>query len=266
MYALDHIVHFISCPPAEAATKLREMGFHAVEGGIHQTWGTYNSLCYFGLTYLEFLAIENWEVAKQSDNPLIKQIVREAERGEGLCQIAFRANDIERTASQLKEKGIKTIGPFPGRRTREDGSVIEWRMLFAENQAVRHPLPFFIEWKQHDIERMKDLTTRAIISKHKNGIQKIDYIAYAVHSVDETIDNWKNWFELEAGERYTDERLQANCQLMLLEEANILFCEPYGPGAVADILELRGEYPFLLKFKGEDQNKEHSLFGSLYNI
>jgi hypothetical protein len=61
-------------------------------GGRHESWGTYNSLIYFGLSYIEFLGIENLFIAeKHEDNRLITQIVEQLskENREGPARIQF---------------------------------------------------------------------------------------------------------------------------------------------------------------------------------
>lgn len=87
--ALDHIVHFVHRAPAEATEQFRAKGYHAVAGGRHAMWGTWNSLSYFGLTYVEFLAVERQALAKESENPLIRQLVADQKRGEGLGRSRF---------------------------------------------------------------------------------------------------------------------------------------------------------------------------------
>ena len=54
MLLFDHLVHAVNCTPEEAAKQMQERGFHTALGGEHTTWGTWNSLCYFDLSYIEF--------------------------------------------------------------------------------------------------------------------------------------------------------------------------------------------------------------------
>ncbi len=52
----DHAVQFVNQP--EAAIEIfAGQQLWAVAGGHHPGWGTRNALSYFGLTYIEFLAI-----------------------------------------------------------------------------------------------------------------------------------------------------------------------------------------------------------------
>ncbi len=46
---------------------MQALGFHTVLGGEHTTWGTWNSLSYFDLSYIEFLAVQHEEKAKEAE-------------------------------------------------------------------------------------------------------------------------------------------------------------------------------------------------------
>jgi hypothetical protein len=263
--AFDHLVHFLRRSPLEAAEEMRRMGFHAVAGGRHENWGTHNSLCYFDVSYIEFLAVENQETAERSDNRLIQQLVGDLPRiGEGLGQIALRTGDIERLAEHLKRNGLNVLGPVPGSRKRVDGSIIRWSMLFAESDEVRHPLPFFIQWEQSDEERRKDLTSRDVIAAHPNGAERVEWIACAVADLDKTAERWQEWLGLQVGDPFDDPQLQARCRLLQCPGGDILLCSPYGQGLAAEVLAKRGERPFLVRLAGASLHAGEQKFGSTY--
>ena len=91
-FSFDHLVWFHH-KPEKAIQPLSEKGIQVVHGGRHETWGTYNTLSYFGLSYIEFLGIEVPSIAEQHmENRLITQIVQQLdkERREGPAKIAIR--------------------------------------------------------------------------------------------------------------------------------------------------------------------------------
>lgn len=266
--SLDHLVHFIDREPQEGVQAMKRLGLHAVAGGRHENWGTYNSLCYFDLTYIEFLAIENRSVAEgEQENGLIKQIVAELPGGEGVGQIALRTNRIGELAEHFQEMGLQTTGPLPGSRTRSDGSVINWQMLFVDSEHSGPTLPFFIQWAQSDQERRSDLTSRGIIAPHPAGELNVQHVAYAVRELADHVANWQSWFGFQAGEPFIDNELNAVCQALHCDGGNILFCAPQGPGMVADALASRGEKPFLVRLTGSGAKQEqHQIFGSVYQL
>ena len=80
--------------------------------------GYWNSLCYFDLSYIEFLAVQHEEKAK-ADNPLVQETVVKLQDGEGMLQIAIRTDAIEELAVKFSKHGLHTIGPFEGKRMRK---------------------------------------------------------------------------------------------------------------------------------------------------
>lgn len=143
----DHLVWFFK-NPEKAISPLKQRGLHAVKGGRHESWGTYNTLTYFGLSYIEFLGIENLSIAeKHGENRLVTQIVEQLakERREGPAKVALRTNQIEELAKKFKAEGLTVYGPLTGERVRADGQVIRWSLLFPEYAENKVSLPFFIE-------------------------------------------------------------------------------------------------------------------------
>ncbi|WP_339166244.1 VOC family protein [Brevibacillus sp. FSL L8-0520] len=263
--SFDHLVHFLYRPPLEASDRLKKAGFHTVAGGRHESWGTYNSLSYFGLSYVEFLAVEFPDIAASAENPLVRQLVAEATVGEGMGQLAFRADEIERWAERFEQRGYQVTGPLPGSRKREDGTFIQWKMLFAEGAEKQRRIPFLIQWDESDEARVNDLTRRGMIAPHENGSQEIAYIALATGNLDEAARDWQEWLGLVAGEEFADERLQAKCRRIQCDGADLLLCQPMGAGVTRDALSTRGERPFLIRFAGPGSSVHSAgIFGGNY--
>lgn len=265
--AFDHLVHFIQVHPQQAVKQMSMLGLHAVAGGRHENWGTFNSLCYFDLSYIEFLGLEHPDVAEQArEYGLIDQLLLDLPKGEGLGTIALRTDNMEESAAILRSKGIRVRGPFPGSRQRSDGRVISWKMLFLERESDDLPLPFFIQWEQTDEERRADLAQNGIIAPHPAGEIALDYVAYAVGDLDKTGKQWQDLFSLEAKEPYFHKQWGATCQILSLTGGNLLFCQPEGKGIVSEVLQKRGERPFLVNLRGADIHKVNYISGSIYQL
>ena len=71
----DHIVHYVN-DIEEPIDLFKEKNLIAFRGGSHKQWGTYNSLSYFDLTYIEFLGIENRDLVKHVKEP--NRVVKDA--------------------------------------------------------------------------------------------------------------------------------------------------------------------------------------------
>ncbi|QQE75983.1 VOC family protein [Brevibacillus composti] len=262
--SFDHLVHFLYRPPAEALEPLGDAGFHAVAGGQHEAWGTYNSLSYFGLSYIEFFAARSTEIAAKSENPLVQQLLADRPCGEGMGQIALRTSEIERWSERFREQGCQVTGPLAGSRRREDGSLIQWKMLFAKDPRRKYRMPFLIEWADTDESRLADLTRRGVVAPHPNGASEIAYVAIAAHDQADAAEAWQEWLGLKAGPDYYDEELQATCRRLSCPGGDLVFCRPEGDGPAGEALAARGERPFLIRFAGADAGRRVWLFGSRY--
>ncbi|MFC0015134.1 MULTISPECIES: VOC family protein [Allobacillus] len=148
MVAFDHLVILSNDPAKDASAFENNHQLQAVQGGEHKDWGTYNHLAFMkNNSYVEWIGIRNQTLAKKSGNPLIQHTVHASEQQtEGPIQFALRVENIDRFIDHFETEGIAYKGPFPGRRVRADGSVLEWRMLFPTYSFDEAPLPFLIEW------------------------------------------------------------------------------------------------------------------------
>ncbi|WP_161598919.1 VOC family protein [Bacillus mesophilum] len=160
---LDHVVHFIADTPKNVVDTFQNKGIHAVPGGSHQHWGTYNGLLYTASSYIEFFAIEHDVIAAGSDNPLVKYLRERIKREEGIGQICFRTDNMNNLQQHLHKQDLKTLPIFNGSRVRDDGKRIQWKMLFIEETDPSIPFPFFIEWAENDDIRLTELKNSGFI-------------------------------------------------------------------------------------------------------
>lgn len=146
---------------------------------------------------------------------------------------------------------------------RKDGSLLEWKMLFVKQDKNEPKLPFFIQWNETDEERRNDLRNIGTITEHKNKVQQIETIHYAVKNVRETVRKWKAVMELTATPVMKNGEWNAECQSVSFGDIQVQFCEPIGEGLVQEYIKNYGEYPFAVECKGENK-REHEVLGSLY--
>ncbi|WP_051291406.1 VOC family protein [Fictibacillus gelatini] len=238
--ALDHIVYFTN-DAEKKIEEMRERGLHAAMGGRHETWGTYNGLCYFGLTYVEFLGLENREMAEQeTDNLLIRQLLHDLPKREGPGQIAIRTNAIKELNKRLIEKGLKTT-IVPGARKLPDGTLLEWKLLFIQGSFENLPYPFFIDWEQRDDDRLEELKRRKNIADHPLGEITVEHVKIIVHDAKKAANKWGQLFGLQQAKEYVDEKLSAKCISLTLDGGNLHFCSPLGNGLAETFLKENGE-------------------------
>lgn len=252
-FSFDHLVIF-SNKPVEAIEPLKKHGIHAVQGGRHETWGTYNTLTYFGLSYIEFLGIEKMDALIHEENRLVTHIVERLpqEKGEGPARIAIRTDDIEGLAVDLKEKGFKVYGPIPGERVRTDGEVIRWSLLFPEIAGSVLELPFFIQWEKPDEVRLAEFKKQRLAGW--SGQPNFESVGIVVRDLEETLAVWGGILPLTQSSEFVDEALNARCRIINLPGTELLFCTPVGEGLAAKVLMEKGETPFLVNLTETGRN------------
>lgn len=154
MLSLDHIV--FAGKDLQAATKeYGNIAFKSIKGGEHNHWGTYNYLAYFSNScYIEWLGIHDIDIAERSDNPLIQHLVHAlSTKNQGPFQLALRTTKLDNYVTHFEENNIPYTGPIKGERSKPDGSILRWRMLFPTYDFAKETLPFLIEWNEPESER-----------------------------------------------------------------------------------------------------------------
>lgn len=245
----DHVVHYVK-DPIDTMAAFQLLGFHTVNGGIHDIWGTYNTLSYFkNLAYIEWIGINNLDVTMEGSHPFSSHLYKDYQLGEGLSQIAFRTPSIKEVQEQLTKNGINTLGPFPGSRKRADGTLLEWSMLFIHHT---HPMPFFIEWGEDDFVREKDLISKGIYIPHTKVIK---YIGYSVKEPEITAKIWADLFNGTISDTVLPGTEQKAVRINF-NSIDVYFCKEIHP---------RGERPYIVGIEpGTD--KKIILRGAYYKV
>lgn len=211
---LDHIVHSVTKKPIEVAEDWTDKGIHAVVGGQHTQWGTYNALLYTKTSYIEWLAAEYEEIAKNSNHPLINLMLHDLKTsGAGFNTICIRTTTIDDLSKQLDEQGIKTSGVLHAERKTTSGLVRKWKMLFVKEEISDVlPLPFFIEWEDSDDDRSRLLQEDGTI-ENSNLELSITACEFHVRNPREVMNKWKSYFQL----------IEQDEQTLLLENTRLIF-------------------------------------------
>ncbi|CEG28208.1 VOC family protein [Bacillus sp. B-jedd] len=193
---LDHAVHYAN--DLDDCIKLfKEKGLTAFRGGSHTKWGTYNALSYFGLFYVEFLGIEDLELAKnpEEDNLLVDDAQKFLPGNEAFGRVALRTNDIEGVRARLLHKGAKASEIIAGKRMNAEGQLIQWRMMMIDGDFNGLPYPFFIQWNSPDEERFRTMTETGVIRPHPAGEVKIDSVWFTVSDPSSAAAHWQEYFD-----------------------------------------------------------------------
>lgn len=212
MLALDHIVIAGNNAETASAEYGNQFTIKAIKGGEHADWGTYNYLSYFSNdSYLEWLGVTDLAKAKQAENPLIQHFVHTIENeSPGPFQFALRTSQMDAYVTHFQNERIPYSGPFAGERTKPDGTVLKWRMLFPMYNYTEEMLPFLIEWENPNdaYPETSLLNIQTINTIHYNGVDR---------------DTFARIYQLKP--RKLNKRLLAlqNCKIRFTDDAKLHF-------------------------------------------
>ena len=193
----DHIVHYV-INPSEALQTLKDQGVFGKLGGEHEKLGTYNTLVYFQLKYLELLGFKDVKTIKQNEEQIVsfrplRHVVNDAKR-EGFIEIALRVEGLQNIADSFTKKGLIVYGPTALSRKTPAGNELKWELLHVEGDPeLEVPLPFFIDWKMSDEERLANLKQSGYLDE---GNLDITHIYIAVNSFEHSVDKWKYYLNV----------------------------------------------------------------------
>ncbi|HHU20677.1 MAG TPA: VOC family protein [Bacilli bacterium] len=204
----DHVVHYVNDLTA-AKDVFVSNGLIAFEGGSHKQWGTYNVLSYFGLTYLEFLALENRKLAESISDPndVVKDAVKHLPEEEVLSRLALRTDDIEAVRERLVTQGIEATPIMAGKRNDAKGNLIEWKMMTIPGDYQGLPYPFVIQWNGLDEEREAQLKETGIIQEHPAGNVVMERAIFHVEQPQAVAEHWAEIFDLSIDTEMADKAI-----------------------------------------------------------
>lgn len=187
MMKFDHVIHFIEETPEEAVQFWSQQNLPAVVGGRHEKWGTRNALMYSKDSYIEWLALENRGIAESADHPLTQLLLH---NGPGFGTVCFRTSSIAELDRRLTAAGFQTSGILDGSRRTAEGKLIEWKMLFIDEEpSSRLPNPFFIQWNESDDERYEGLLAAGSLKPAGKELV-LDRCIFGVEDVEEATERW----------------------------------------------------------------------------
>ena len=196
---LDHVVYFSRHSPEEIVLAQDELGRHAVVGGRHLQWGTQNALLYVRNAYVEWLSVENPDLARQADHPLTALLLHDLASGEGWGTLCISVENLEQFDKEIREKNFNTSGVIRAQRKTPNGAVRKWKMLFIDEPVSDQlPLPFFIEWEETEKSRFETLRKDKIIMP-SNELLELTHCVFQVKDPVKECAKWKTLLSKEKG-------------------------------------------------------------------
>lgn len=187
----DHIIHYIK---GIESIDFPHQLIHAIQGGKHKKLGTYNQLSYIDLKYIEWIDVFDETLARSyaqtAEGRLsFVNIFKKNKVQEGFKRICLRTHDINAVKAHLEQFDLDIVGPIEMSRTKPDGTVIQWQLLYI-NDHHDLDLPFIIQWAESDKER------KASLEGYFHDDLSIDEVTIQVKHLQETSQNWQAWYGL----------------------------------------------------------------------
>lgn len=219
-------------------------GFDVSYGGRHSNGVTHMSIVGFrDGTYLELIStLEPDTTSPWWNDPIQKD--------GGPCAWAIDVDDIETTTDTLADRGITVDGPTAYRRTREDGTLVEWDLTTLGPGDPGSLLPFLISDRT---PRSCRVTTTGDVSS--TPVRGVDTVVLGVWDVEDAIDQVET--AVDVGTSRWGESRVLGARVASLPDRPVAFAEPQGDGWLADRLETFGSQPvgYLLGHDGGDRSR-----------
>ncbi|PYZ96699.1 hypothetical protein CR205_13460 [Alteribacter lacisalsi] len=217
----DHTVHYVN-DLEKAVQTFKDNGLHAIHGGSHKQWGTFNALSYFGLNYIEFMGVEDWEAARnpEAENLIAQDAVKNLPEEEVLSRVAIRTDHIETIRTSLLDHGLSVSPVLNGKRLNGHGRLIEWKMVTVKGDYKGLLYPFFIQWKELDHERQALLKKEGVIKDHPAGKVQLDEAVFLVDNPGAAADHWQTLFGLQRSDQHDHALKIGECAFVFKEGKN----------------------------------------------
>jgi hypothetical protein len=166
----------------------------------------------------------------------------------GPCAWAVDVNDIDTASADLRDRGIHVDGPSEYKRTREDGTLVEWDLTYLEEGDPGSTLPFLISDRTPRKRRVQPTGDLA-----SSSITGVDTVVLGVGDLDAGIAEFEKAFDADGPEIGNSDIFDA--KTASFPGLPVVLAEPRGDGQLAERLAAFGPRPvaYLL---GEEQRTE----------
>ncbi len=171
-----------------------ELGFQVTPGGTHAGGLTENALILLSDgTYIELLGFTvTLRTLQQVERrtALDHRFAPRGLAGEGFRDFACGTTTLQHAVDHARAAGVEVEGPFPGGRTRPDGTELAWQLALPTDDV----LPFLIE----------DVTDRALrvpggdATRHPNGASGIAELVIRVDDAEAAAERYARLLNLES--------------------------------------------------------------------
>lgn len=146
LFELDHILWASSDLATGERLFVDATGVKPAFGGSHAGVGTRNSLASLGRgTYFEIISVDPDQKDSKERAAEVGAILRPR-----LLTFAVRGSTLDDFYRVAAELGLQPTEPFSMSRTRSDGVILSWKLVYLNNPEFRNCVPFAIDWENSE--------------------------------------------------------------------------------------------------------------------
>lgn len=239
--SLDHIIIGVHDLAAAARAFEDRLGLVPSGGGVHPTGGTANRIVVIGDTYLELIAIDRPQEAREG-------IRERLAKGEGYLNFVLSSNDLVADSQAIKQRGVALLGPTPGELRSSDGRSRGWMSSHIERVVLAQNYPFLIQHDSTGEERRHRLAGWSTPPVHPLGAIRVHSVTLAVKDLAEASRRFAHIYGLQPSAPSSAAFQGLGAQVVSFPLASgqsfelaVPTLEEKGPSALRDHLERFGE-------------------------
>jgi catechol 2,3-dioxygenase-like lactoylglutathione lyase family enzyme len=181
--SIDHLIIAVEDLDLAESNYQKVLGTRPVWRGVHEEYGTANSIFNFDNTYLELLSANGKGIGSDLVNHILK------EEGEGLSGIVFGSNNLSKLQARLKDNGFVVDDITSGTGINlQDQAIRKWKNIFLPPELTRGLFSFFIQHTEGSLPKIETISP--------DCVNKLDHAVINSPDIDDFIKIYKDVFGL----------------------------------------------------------------------
>ena len=181
--SIDHLIIAVEDLDLAESNYQKVLGTKPVWRGVHEEYGTANSIFNFDNTYLELLSANGKGIGSDLVNHILK------EEGEGLSGIVFGSNNLSKLQARLKNNGFVVDDITSGTGINlQDQAIRKWKNIFLPPELTRGLFSFVIQHTEGSLPKIETISP--------DCVNKLDHAVINSPDIDDFIKIYKDVFGL----------------------------------------------------------------------
>ena len=181
--SIDHLIIAVEDLDLAESNYQKVLGTKPVWRGVHEEYGTANSIFNFDNTYLELLSANGKGIGSDLVNHILE------EEGEGLSGIVFGSNNLSKLQARLKDNGFVVDDITSGTGINlQDQAIRKWKNIFLPPELTRGLFSFVIQHTEGSLPKIETISP--------DCVNKLDHAVINSPDIDDFIKIYKDFFGL----------------------------------------------------------------------